>query len=153
MYTDIFILCLIYKLRKKNWWASDDDWKLRRTKQNSVNTCTYIGILSHKVWLLKSILFLRSRRNKVFCLGTGNRQTQVLKVNCIKYYLYTCPLYFIVHRAHYKCQKNYVNLINSSICLKSFCVDRKRWKTKWNQLNTFSIKCLSSMKVLCFDHI
>ena len=151
LYTDIFILC---KMNKTNFWsASGDDRKLRRTKQNSVKTCTYIGLSSHKVWSFKSLPFLRSPGIKVFWIGTGNRQTEVLNLYCIKYYLYTCPLYFIVHRAQYKYQKNDVNLINSSICLNSFCVDRKRRKTKWNQLNKFLIKCLSSMKVLCFDHI
>ena len=134
------------------WRASGDDRKLRRTKQNSVNTCTYIGLSSHKVLLFKSSPVLRSHRNKVFCLGTGNGQTEVLNVNFISYFLYTCPLHFIVHRAHYRYQRQIVKLINSSICLNSSCVDRKWRKTKWNRLNTSSIKCLSSMKVSCLDH-
>ena len=96
---------------------------------------------------------MRSRRNKVFCLGTGNGQTEAFNVNCIKYFLYTCLLYIIVHRSHYKYQWKTVKLIKSSICLNSSCVDRKWRKTKWNRLNISSIKCLSSMNVLRFDHL
>ena len=64
--------------RNNNFWsASGDDRKLRRTKQNSLNTSTTIGLSSHKVWVFKTLPFLRSRGDKLFQRGTGNARPEM----------------------------------------------------------------------------
>ena len=60
------------------WSASGYDRKLRRTKQNSLNTSTTIGLSSHKVWMFKSLLYLRSRMHKLFQRGTGNGRPEMI---------------------------------------------------------------------------
>lgn len=54
---------------------------LRRINQSSLNTSTYIGISSHKVWMCTSLLFLRSRGDKSLSYGTGNRRIEWLNEN------------------------------------------------------------------------
>lgn len=56
-----------------------NDWKLRRFKQNMIDISTYIGLSSIKFGCVYR--FLRSPEDKVYCLGTGNGLTEVLKVS------------------------------------------------------------------------
>lgn len=77
-YNKIFILSKMTKIKKiifevfyVSTGTKDESNKI------TINTSAYIEQSSYKFGLFKSILFLRSRWDKVFCFRTGNRRTEV----------------------------------------------------------------------------
>lgn len=77
-YTEIFVPCKFTKIKNKSFFSSSTDRKEGRIKQTNLNTSTYIGVLTHKVWMFKFSPFLRSRGHNFFYYGTVNKQTEVL---------------------------------------------------------------------------
>lgn len=62
--------------------------EVRWMKQNSANICSFT--------VFKTLPFLISNENKVFCLGTGDGQTEVLnEIKVCNFLLVYCTLFFI----------------------------------------------------------
>lgn len=80
----------------------------------------------------------------VFCYGKGNRQTEVLNENKSLPFLDILLSYITIYQTNLNCERQKVQFIKSLICLNASSVDRKRRSAKCNQLNTSSVKCLSS---------
>lgn len=77
IFPEIFILCKLAKNIKINYCTSLEVWSLLSFEQNNINTFTYIVQSFHKIWMYKSLTFLRSHWDNVFCLWTGNEEKEM----------------------------------------------------------------------------
>lgn len=87
---------------------------------------------------------------KRVCLRTGNGQTArwKLKFALLVHLPNVCYFFFGVAKTVIK---NTINLTRNLICFNHSSHNRKWRLTRWNPLNTTSVNCLSSVKLLCLD--
>ena len=100
MCTDIFIPCKINKIRRKNNFKVLPVTTESNDESNKVMLSRIYNYFYYptKFDCSSRHRFLRSRGVIIFCLLTGNRQTEILGENKRKYFLNIRQLYFIVYQ-------------------------------------------------------